>query len=118
MLGLRSSRRHLTERRSFGSSFLGTSPRVCSSADHFVFFSNGRFKSPNSCNPCWPNSCAIHSFVGVSDWWLVFACSPHPPPRTQVSHTILTQADWCAVRAVAPHELGLLPVIKTVESAT
>ena len=32
---------------------------------------------------------------------LVFACSPPPPPRLQISHTILTQADCCAVRARA-----------------
>ena len=49
---------------------------------------------------------------------LVFACSPPPPPRLQTSHTILTHADWCAVQAVARCEVGLLPVIKTVESGT
>ena len=43
---------------------------------------------------------------------LVFACSPPPPPRPRVSHTILTQADWCSTRAVARCELGLLPVIQ------
>ena len=37
---------------------------------------------------------------------LVFACSP-PPPRSQTSHTILTQADWCALRAVARCGKGL-----------
>ena len=45
---------------------------------------------------------------------LVFACSP--PPRHQISHTILTQADWCAIRAAARCELGLFPVVKTVET--
>ena len=45
---------------------------------------------------------------------LVFACSPPPPPRPRVSHTILTQADWCSTRALARCELGLLPVIQTV----
>ena len=33
VLGLRRSRRHVSERRGFGPSFLGTSPRVCSSAE-------------------------------------------------------------------------------------
>ena len=32
---------------------------------------------------------------------LVFACSPSPPLRPRVSHTILTEADWCSTRAVA-----------------
>ena len=49
---------------------------------------------------------------------LVFACSPLPPPRLQVSHTILTRADWCAVRAVARCEMGLLPVITSVEAGS
>ena len=47
---------------------------------------------------------------------LVFACSPRPPPRPNVSHTILTQASWCSTRAVARCETGLLPVIQTVET--
>ena len=46
---------------------------------------------------------------------LVFACSP-PPPRAQISHTILTQAARCAIRVVARCELGLLPVIKTAQT--
>ena len=44
---------------------------------------------------------------------LIFDCSPPPPPRSQISHTILTQAEWCATRAVARWELGLLLVIRT-----
>ena len=43
---------------------------------------------------------------------LVLACSPPPPPRPQISYTILSQADWCAVRAAARCELGLLAVVK------
>ena len=43
-----------------------------------------------------------------------FRLAAPPPPRPQISHTILTQADWCATRAVARCEQGLLPVIKTV----
>ena len=27
---------------------------------------------------------------------LIFACSPPPPPRSQINHTILTQDQWCA----------------------
>ena len=49
---------------------------------------------------------------------LVFTGSPPPPPRLQISRTILTQADWCAVRAVAGCEQGLLPVVTTVESGS
>ena len=49
---------------------------------------------------------------------LMFACSPLPPPRLQISHTIVTQAGWCVVRAVARCEAGLLPVITTVESGS
>ena len=49
---------------------------------------------------------------------LVFACSPRPPPRFQISDTILTQADWCAVRAVARCEQGFLSVITTVGSGS
>ena len=43
-------------------------------------------------------------------------CSPAArlPPRSRVSHTILTQADWCSTRVVARCEFGLLPVIQTV----
>ena len=32
---------------------------------------------------------------------LVFACNPPPPPRSQISHIILSQAERCAIRAVA-----------------
>ena len=48
--------------------------------------------------------------------WGVFAGSPPSPPRSQISHAILTEADWCAIRAVARCELGHLPVIKTTEA--
>ena len=46
---------------------------------------------------------------------LVFACSPPPSPRSQISHALLTRAEWCAIHTVARCELGLLPVIKTTE---
>ena len=35
------------------------------------------------------------------------------PPRSQTSHTILTQVEWRAIRAVARCELGLFPVINS-----
>ena len=47
---------------------------------------------------------------------LVFACSPPPPPRSQISLSVLAQAEWCAIRAVARCELGLHPIIKTAET--
>ena len=47
--------------------------------------------------------------------WCLDAVNP-PPPRPQISYTILTQVDWCAVRAAARCELGLLPVLHTAET--
>ena len=49
---------------------------------------------------------------------LVFACRPLPPPRPTRSATLslLKPGEWCATRAVARCELGLLPVIKNVET--
>ena len=49
---------------------------------------------------------------------LALACSPPPPPRPQISHTILTQAECCASRAAALCELGLFPVVKTTGPGT
>ena len=37
---------------------------------------------------------------------LVFACSPLPPSRLQISNTFLTETDRCAVRAVARCKQG------------
>ena len=47
--------------------------------------------------------------------WFSPAARP-PPSRSQISHAFLSQADWCAIPAVARRELGLLPVIKTLET--
>ena len=49
---------------------------------------------------------------------LVFACSPLPPPRFHIRHTVLARADWCAVRAVARCGQGRTPVITTGESGS
>ena len=47
---------------------------------------------------------------------LVFARSQPPPQQPQISYSILSQADWCAVQKVARCELGLLPVVNTVNA--
>ena len=47
---------------------------------------------------------------------LPLACSPHPPPRRQISCTILSEADWRTTWAVARCGLGLVPVVQTAES--